>query len=122
VLVISQDLDELLEIADRIAVMFHGRLSDALPLPRLTREAIGLLMGGLPTSRRGGRVMRLVLERRARRRLGALLIGSPLLAVGLTRGLGGGDVRRDGARPAGRRCTSISSCRCRIPGGCRRWR
>ena len=29
VLVISQDLDELIEIADRIAVMFHGRLSDA---------------------------------------------------------------------------------------------
>ena len=27
VLVISQDLDELAEIADRIAVMFHGRLS-----------------------------------------------------------------------------------------------
>ena len=47
VLVISQDLDELLEIADRIAVVFHGRLSDALPLSRLTREAIGLRMGGL---------------------------------------------------------------------------
>jgi simple sugar transport system ATP-binding protein len=46
VLVISQDLDELLEIADRIAVVFHGRLSDARPLAALTREAIGLLMGG----------------------------------------------------------------------------
>jgi len=46
VLVISQDLDELLEIADRIAVMFHGRLSAALPAPGLTREALGLLMGG----------------------------------------------------------------------------
>ena len=30
VLVISQDLDELAEIADRIAVMFHGRLSAPL--------------------------------------------------------------------------------------------
>ena len=29
ILVISQDLDELAEIADRIAVMFHGRLSAA---------------------------------------------------------------------------------------------
>ena len=46
VLVISQDLDELLEIADRIAVVFHGRLSEARPLAGLTREAIGLLMGG----------------------------------------------------------------------------
>ena len=30
VLVVSQDLDELAEIADRIAVMFHGRLSEPL--------------------------------------------------------------------------------------------
>jgi general nucleoside transport system ATP-binding protein len=46
VLVISQDLDELLEIADRIAVIFHGRLSPPEPVRNLTREAIGLLMGG----------------------------------------------------------------------------
>jgi len=44
--VISQDLDELLEIADRIAVIFHGRLSPPEPVGGLTREAIGLLMGG----------------------------------------------------------------------------
>src|SRR5206468_11414691 len=30
VLVISQDLDELIEIADRVAVMFHGTLSPPL--------------------------------------------------------------------------------------------
>jgi simple sugar transport system ATP-binding protein len=46
VLVISQDLDELLEVADRIAVVFHGRLSDAQSVRGLTREALGLLMGG----------------------------------------------------------------------------
>ncbi|MGG5821490.1 ABC transporter ATP-binding protein [Falsiroseomonas sp. HW251] len=46
VLVISQDLDELLEIADRIAVIFHGRLSPAMPVKGLTRETLGLLMGG----------------------------------------------------------------------------
>ena len=46
VLVISQDLDELLEIADRIAVVFQGRLSEARQVAGLTREAIGLLMGG----------------------------------------------------------------------------
>ncbi|MBB5689070.1 simple sugar transport system ATP-binding protein [Roseomonas alkaliterrae] len=46
VLVISQDLDELLEIADRIAVIFHGRLSAPLTAAQATRERIGLLMGG----------------------------------------------------------------------------
>ena len=46
VLVISQDLDELLEIADRIAVMFHGTLSAPLDTAAATREKLGLLMGG----------------------------------------------------------------------------
>jgi len=46
VLVTSQDLDELIEIADRIAVMFHGRLSAALARAEATREKLGLLMGG----------------------------------------------------------------------------
>jgi simple sugar transport system ATP-binding protein len=44
--VISQDLDELEEIADRIAVIFHGRLSEAVDAAAATREALGLLMGG----------------------------------------------------------------------------
>ncbi len=30
VLIVSQDLDELFAICDRIAVLFHGRLSDSL--------------------------------------------------------------------------------------------
>ena len=46
VLVTSQDLDELTEITDRITVMFHGRLSEALPTRDATREKLGLLMGG----------------------------------------------------------------------------
>jgi general nucleoside transport system ATP-binding protein len=46
VLVTSQDLDELIEITDRIAVMFHGRLSEALATSDATREKLGLLMGG----------------------------------------------------------------------------
>jgi ABC-type uncharacterized transport system ATPase subunit len=46
VLVISQDLDELTEIADRIAVMFHGKLSAPLEAAQATRERLGLLMGG----------------------------------------------------------------------------
>jgi ABC-type uncharacterized transport system ATPase subunit len=49
VLVISQDLDELAEIADRIAVMFHGTLSEPLDAAAATREKLGLLMGGSST-------------------------------------------------------------------------
>jgi len=46
VLVTSQDLDELIEISDRIAVMFHGKLSAPLARAEATREKLGLLMGG----------------------------------------------------------------------------
>lgn len=46
VLVISQDLDELLEISDRFAALNEGRLSDTRPARGLTVEDIGLMMGG----------------------------------------------------------------------------
>src|SRR6201998_3540026 len=46
VLVTSQDLDELAEITDRIAVMFHGRLSEPMATADANREKLGLLMGG----------------------------------------------------------------------------
>jgi general nucleoside transport system ATP-binding protein len=53
VLVISQDLDELAEIADRIAVMFHGGLSAPLPTAEASREKLGLLMGGSSAMQQG---------------------------------------------------------------------
>jgi simple sugar transport system ATP-binding protein len=53
VLVVSQDLDELTEIADRIAVMFHGRLSAPLKAAEVSREKLGLLMGGSPGAQQG---------------------------------------------------------------------
>jgi general nucleoside transport system ATP-binding protein len=46
VLVISQDLDELFEISDAIAVMHNGELSKPVPRAEATFEKIGLLMGG----------------------------------------------------------------------------
>jgi ABC-type uncharacterized transport system ATPase subunit len=46
VLVISQDLDEIFEIADRIAVISRGQLSEAFPASQMTAEKIGLLMAG----------------------------------------------------------------------------
>ena len=46
VVVISQDLDELFEISDAIAVMHNGELSTPIPVAEATRERLGLLMGG----------------------------------------------------------------------------
>ncbi len=46
VLVVSQDLDELLTISDRIAVIFEGRLSEAMSVSEVTAESLGMLMGG----------------------------------------------------------------------------
>ncbi|MGB0086059.1 MAG: ABC transporter ATP-binding protein, partial [Rhodomicrobiaceae bacterium] len=43
----SQDLDEIFEIADRIAVLSDGRLSPAYPAEEMTADRIGLLMGGV---------------------------------------------------------------------------
>ncbi|MDR9805411.1 ABC transporter ATP-binding protein [Rhizobium hidalgonense] len=53
VVVISQDLDEIFEVATDIAVISEGRLSSPFPAGELTREKIGLLMGGLHQSSPG---------------------------------------------------------------------
>jgi simple sugar transport system ATP-binding protein len=46
VVVISQDLDEIFSLCDRVAVIAGGRLSPARPVGEVTVEEIGLLMGG----------------------------------------------------------------------------
>lgn len=46
VMAISQDLDELMEISDRLAVIAGGRLSAPLPVAEVTVERLGLMMGG----------------------------------------------------------------------------
>ncbi|MES2846622.1 MAG: ABC transporter ATP-binding protein [Pseudomonadota bacterium] len=46
VVVISQDLDELLEIADNFAALNEGRLTPTRPVQGLTIDEIGLMMGG----------------------------------------------------------------------------
>ncbi|MBA3945353.1 MAG: ABC transporter ATP-binding protein [Herpetosiphonaceae bacterium] len=47
VLLVSAELDEILSLADRIAVMFHGRIVATLPAAQANREQIGLLMAGV---------------------------------------------------------------------------
>jgi general nucleoside transport system ATP-binding protein len=46
-LLISEDLDELLALADRLAVLFDGRVMGILPARGADPEEIGLLMAGI---------------------------------------------------------------------------
>lgn len=46
VLLVSAELDEILNLADRIAVMFDGHIVGMLPIAEATRERVGLLMAG----------------------------------------------------------------------------
>lgn len=46
VLLISSELDEILALADRVAVMFQGRLLETLAIASATRERLGQLMAG----------------------------------------------------------------------------
>ena len=51
VLLVSEDLDEIFALADRIAVMHHGRLTEARPAAQWTLASIGLAMaGGAPAT------------------------------------------------------------------------
>lgn len=47
VLLVSAELDEVLSLADRVAVMYHGKIVATLPAAEATRERVGLLMAGV---------------------------------------------------------------------------
>ena len=47
VLLISEDLEELFALSDRIAVLYAGRVMAALPIEAATVERVGLLMAGV---------------------------------------------------------------------------
>lgn len=51
IVLISQDLDEILLLCDRIAVIAAGRLSEPMNVKDATIETIGLLMGGTHTGK-----------------------------------------------------------------------
>ena len=49
VLIVSEDLEELMGLSDRVAVLYHGQLLGPFPVADVTRERLGLLMtGGAP--------------------------------------------------------------------------
>ena len=51
VLIISEDLDEVFALADRIAVMFHYGLGEALPSKQWSTQSLGLAMAGAQQSK-----------------------------------------------------------------------
>ena len=46
IILISEDLDEIFQVADRIQVMYQGTLSDPMPTAEVDRAELGLLMSG----------------------------------------------------------------------------
>ena len=47
VLLVSAELDEIMSLSDRIAVMYKGQIVDILDCMEATREGLGLLMAGM---------------------------------------------------------------------------
>lgn len=47
VLLVSPELDEIVSLSDRIAVMYAGKIVSILPADKVTREQLGLLMTGI---------------------------------------------------------------------------
>ena len=47
IVLISEELEELFEISDRIAVLAQGRLSPARPKAETNAESVGMMMSGL---------------------------------------------------------------------------
>jgi ABC-type uncharacterized transport system ATPase subunit len=47
VLLVSAELDEIMALSDRIAVLYKGEVIDTLPAATATREQLGLLMAGI---------------------------------------------------------------------------
>ena len=47
IMLISEDLDEILALSDRIAVIYEGQIMDIVPREKATAEKLGLLMAGV---------------------------------------------------------------------------
>jgi general nucleoside transport system ATP-binding protein len=47
ILLVSEELEEIMNLADRVAVIFRGRIVAVVPAREATREQLGLLMAGV---------------------------------------------------------------------------
>jgi simple sugar transport system ATP-binding protein len=47
ILLISEDLDEILALSDRVAVIFEGRIIGVIARDDATTEQLGLMMAGV---------------------------------------------------------------------------
>lgn len=55
IVLISEDLDELLSMSDRIAVLYEGRLMGVVESEEARVEGLGLMMAGTPLEEEGGK-------------------------------------------------------------------
>lgn len=53
VLLVSAELDEIMSLSDRIAVMYHGQIMATVPAKGAERETLGLLMAGIRPTEEG---------------------------------------------------------------------
>jgi ABC-type uncharacterized transport system ATPase subunit len=53
VLLVSPELDEILELSDRIAVIYRGKIVAVIPGEKATKEYVGLLMAGVTVEQAG---------------------------------------------------------------------
>jgi simple sugar transport system ATP-binding protein len=51
ILVVSSELDEILALSDRIAVMYRGRIMEIVEASQVDKEYLGLLMAGIEPSK-----------------------------------------------------------------------
>jgi ABC-type uncharacterized transport system ATPase subunit len=47
ILLVSEDLEELLMVADKIAVLFEGKIIGVLPSAEADTERLGMMMAGV---------------------------------------------------------------------------
>ena len=47
ILLVSEELEEIMNLSDRIAVIYRGRILEVMPAREATRERLGLLMAGV---------------------------------------------------------------------------
>jgi simple sugar transport system ATP-binding protein len=50
VVLVSPELDEIIALSDRIAVMYKGQILDIVPAAGINKEYLGLLMAGVKPS------------------------------------------------------------------------